>query len=352
MRRHLIIWPVALLMGLVLTSAVEAQPGPSAREVLRLAAERSDDIPHEGRLTTTIQDRNRSPHRYRKHLYAGHEGCQVSEQSGSGAFGDQSVICDGQRRWRVFRGGKLALVSAPMDFAAERDERVARARHGLDGYDARRLPDQTIAGRLAWLVEISRVRNGRSVRVRALAVDHETYLQLGNVTYNQDGDEVSRTIYDEVRYLSDDEIDVSRFQYVPGADTLVLPEPGRIEIPVLFRDAQARADWIVPLRKRPRGWRPGGVALPPFGDRIVAQFYYVDERDGQCSRPVYLYEHPRGQRRTFFDDFYELDSVGAEPQPREQAAVWCDDDLVYVLTSTLPVEELLAAARNHVEAHR
>ncbi len=340
---------LALVAGLLLVGGVAAQPHGELGEILRHAAEREQDIPHEGLLTTTVRGMGRERHSFRRRIYAGHRACEVSEPQNAGPFADQRVVCDGRQRWRVLHSGSVVLVTSPFDFEQIRRDRVERAKRALEGMIVRRLADQTIAGRPAWTIEIARRnREGREVRVRALAIDKETSLQLGNVTYDREGSEISRTAYDEVEYLSDEEIDDRRFIFIAEPGALVLPEPSRIELPVLFRDARARAPWITPLRNRPRHWRPEGVALPDYAGQCVAQFYYVDERDGGRGRPVFLFEHPRAESHPFFDGYYNLHGLGRDPRPYGQSVAWSDEALVYVLTSAIPIEDLLSAARNHL----
>jgi hypothetical protein len=353
MRRHRFSWCLAIIPALLSAGPVLAQTPPEVARILETAAEREQDIPHEGTVVTTIGGRGPGEtHSFARRIYAGHAGCEVSEQVDPGLLADQRAVCDGSRRWRILHSGSVVLVSAPFNFEDLRRERVERVRGGARRFTARLLGDQVLAGRSAWTIEISRTGREGSRRMRALAVDKETYLQLGNVTYGRDGEEMSRTIYRDITYLSDEEIDPERFRFVPPADALVLPEPNRIELPVLFRDAHARADWIAPLRSRPREWRPEGVALPEFGEGMVAQFFYVDERDRGRPHPVFLFEHPRGQRRGYFDDFYGTKDVGREPRQNGQSVSWMDEALIYVLTSALPVEDLLSAARNHLRPPR
>lgn len=335
----------ALALGLLATSA-SAQPRVGT--VLRRAAEALDDVPHEGVVVTEIAGRNGSVHRYLRRIYAGHEGRMASEQTGAGLLANQRVVCDGERRWRVFGAGLVVLVSPRLDFVAERRQRIRKALAGGEGLEMRLLPDLTIAGRPAVVVEIARGRGQERRVVRALAIDRETGLQLGNTTYDREGNQISRTYYREVRMLPDEEIDAGRFLFQPQPEAVVVPEPERVEPPILFREARERAEWIVPLRRRPRDWRPEGVALPAYGEWIVAQFTYVDERDPARLRPVFLFERPAEQATPFFDEFYDLASVTTDPTVRGRAVAWRDGRLVYVLTGAAPTEELLAAARNHI----
>lgn len=353
MRRPHLSWCLAIIPALLAAGPVLGQTSPEVTRILETAAEREQDIPHEGVVVTTIRGLGRGEtHSFARRIYAGHAGREVSEQIDPGLLADQRAVCDGSRRWRILHSGSVVLVSAASNFEDVRRQRVEAVRGGGRRFAARLLGDQVLAGRPAWTIEISRTGREGTTRARALAVDKETYLQLGNVTYGRDGEEVSRTLYRDIQYLSDEEIDPERFRFVAPPEALVLPESNRIELPVLFRDAHRRAEWIAPLRSRPREWRPEGVALPQFGEGTVAQFFYVDERDRGRPRPVFLFEHPRGQRCGYFDDFYATHEAGPEPRAHGQSVSWVDEALVYVLTSALPIEDLMSAARNHLRPPR
>ncbi len=343
---------VRVLAALAFLAVCVLGSGPASADVwdvLRRSAERMDDIPHEGVQEITVYGPGGTQHSFRQRIYAGGRGRSVVEHTSRGPFNGQRVISDGTRRWRMLPDTGLVFVSAPYDFETERDGRVDLVEHYKDRTRASIDREAQYAGRRVWIVTISRLRHHAPewVRVRGLAIDQETYLQLANLTYGANGETLSQTQYLEVRYLDDDELDADRFRCEPGPEDLVVPDPARLVRPLFFREAKDQAPWIVPLRSRPLDWRPEGAALPQYGGAVVAQFYYVKEERGERPRPVFLFERRRESRAGHFDEFYGLEQAPETIERRRQAVTWSDSDLVYVLASAIPIEELDRVARAH-----
>jgi len=336
---------VSLVLGLLCAGPALAQP--PLLELLRAAATGQDDVPYEAVTTTTFRAQNGLETSYSRHVYAGHGGRHVTWTEGGGPC-DSTTICDGRRRWRVL-SRTVAFVGPAIDPQLQRRRRVEFAeRMARDGWAVLRGSGRR-AGRPVWQVTLYRQEDSDWVPFRGLEIDKETYVELGNITYARDGSPLSTTVFDTVRYLSDDEVDESRFEFEPGEDVLVLPEPGRLGRIMPFRDAKETAPWLVPLRSRPRWWRPTGVALAAFGPKVVGQFFYVAQKDGEAPRPVYFLQKRVGDEAPFFDAFFGTKDAGIRPIRRRQAIVWADDDRVYVLASTVPLDELERIAWEHAE---
>lgn len=337
---------VAIVVGAVASGAA-AQPAPDA--LLRRVAEARDDVPHEGTTVTRLIGPDGHEVVFRREIYAGRRGQSVTRHVGDERFEGHTVIDDGTRRWRVLHDGLLVFVSRPYDFERLRTERVRFASRKAHDWSITLGAEGEVAGRPIWSVRIHRWAFDRWVLVRSLEIDKESALEIGNVAYDHKGREVSVTRYEWIRYLSDDEVDESRFRFEPQLETLVVPEADRVGPPMPFREAKKAAPWLVPLRTRPRDWRPGGVALPQYGRVVVVQFLYAEERPNERPRPVFLFERPIHVWAEHFDEYFDLRQVGPTPVIRGRAVVWTDGRIVYVLTGALPVESLLEVARAQVQ---
>jgi len=337
---------ISLLLALLWVGPALAQP--PLHELLRAAATRQGDVPYEAVTTTTFRAQNGLETSCSRHIYAGHGGRQATWGEGEDA-GGRTTICDGERRWRIV-SRTVAFVSPTIDPQLQRRHRIELAeRIARDGWAVFRGSSRR-ADRPVWQVTLYRQEDGGDwVPFRGLEIDKETFIELANITYSRDGTPLSTTVFDSIRYLQDDEVDESRFKFEPDEDMLVLPEPGRLGRMMPFRDAKECAPWLVPLRSRPRWWRPTGVALAAFGPKVVGQFFYVAQKEGEAPKPVYFFQKRVSDEAPFFDAFYSTKDAGLQPARRRQAVVWSDDDRVYVLASTVPLDELERIAWQHAQ---
>ncbi|MBD3174974.1 MAG: hypothetical protein GF320_07325 [Armatimonadia bacterium] len=340
------------LCGATLAAAAMART-PDPLDVLRKAAYHQDDIPHRGSAVTVVTPPDKDEIRVPREVYAGRRGRYDIRVDSPPPIPPHRIVCDGQRQWRVMGDNDVAFVSAPLDFEEERRERMDRV-DKLEEWARASIQRSTLCNRGTWLIKLERRGRGDDDRwypMRDLHIDRETYLELGNTTYGRHGKPVSRTRYEALAYLGDDEVDDSRLQYGPEDHTLILPDPHRMGWPGRYRDATKHADWLVPLRERPAEWQPAGVAVHRYGRQAVAQFLYLDkERRQGTPVPILLFEKPRGEEAPHLDEFYALDDVTTQPQRRRQAVAWTDGELVYILASAMPRDELLRAAWRHVQA--
>jgi hypothetical protein len=342
-----------ILAAAMALSLVAVAEGPSGFEVLRKAAYYQDDVPHRGKAVTSVRTPDGHEMRFTREVYAGHRGAYHIRMPAPPPTNQHLVISDGKRRWRVMGDDDVALVSPPLDFAKERKRRVGFARR-MEHDSRAMISTSRLCGRSTWRIRVERKnpkQHGSWVPVRALHIDQATYLELGNTTYGMDGKPVSSTEYESVSFLSDEDINERWLTYEPKGHTLTMPDPSHMGWPERYRDASKRVPWLVPLRDRPAGWRPGGVAVHCFGHQQVAHFMYLaDGGEGKQARPVALLEKPKDGKSPHLDEYYSLDTVTDRPTARRQAVVWSDGDVVYVLAAALPQDELMRAAWRHVRA--
>ncbi len=342
---------VVVALALALVASADSSTG---FEVLRRAAYYQDDVAHQGKSVTSIRTPDGHEMRFTREIYAGRRGSYYIRMPAPPPANQHLVISDGKLRWRIMGDDDVALVSGPLDFEKERQRRVEFAQH-MERDSRAMISESRLCGRRTWRVKVERRhpnRPGAWVPVRALHIDQETYLELGNTTYGMDGTPLSSTEYESVTFLKDDEINQQWLTYEPKPHTLTMPDPHHMGWPERYRDASKRVPWLVPLRDRPKHWRPGGVAVHLFGKQPVAHFMYLAEvaDDGHPARPVALLERPKGGHAPHFDDFYALGNVTERPAPRRQAVAWTDGRIVYVLAAPLPQEELMRAAWQHIRA--
>ncbi|HQK95834.1 MAG TPA: hypothetical protein PLD23_20210 [Armatimonadota bacterium] len=255
------------------------------------------------------------------------------------------TICNGRLRYWVLPGGRTAWRSPDLGDPSERHEReVQFAREALK-YSVVQLSgaNEGVAGRSTYLLVFSfRGFDQKLYKIREVLLDRQNLAILENREYGMHGLR-SRTYFRDIRF--DTRLVSSAFEYRPGADVLVLPEPTGPPFPV-GDDTRQRLGAFVeqpPVPAVPSGWSPTGCIMLHYGGLSVAQFgYYVRSRD----RSAVLLRHRLGETDPFFGAFFRTaEATGRVKRLGSQFCVWRGGGYLHVLASPLPESELLAAAR-------
>lgn len=255
------------------------------------------------------------------------------------------TICNGRLRYWVLPGGRTAWRSPDLGDPAARHKRDVQFAEDALKHSVIQLTaaNEGVAGRSTYLLVFSfRGFDKKLYKVREVLVDRQNLAILENREYGMHGLR-SRTYFRDIRF--DSRIGASAFEYRPGADVLVLPEPTGPPFPV-GDDTRKRLGAFVeqpPVPAVPSGWSPTGCMMLRYGKLSVAQFgYYVRSRD----RSAVLLRHRLGESDSFFGAFFRTaEATGRVRRLGTQFCLWRGGGYLHVLASPLPEDELLAAAR-------